>query len=176
MGDSPIGKVGWRKAHVFEAAREAAVYKISLIALGLLAGTAAAAQAPQVRIRGDVQKQVDTNFDKGDTNNDGFLNRAEIQAMTSKALEGVQPKIEAEFKALDKDGNGQISLAEFRAAAAAKLAQNPDLTLSRFDANKDGKISGSEFRAPVMAAFDKVDTNKDGKVTADEAKKAQGRR
>ena len=152
------------------------MYKISLIALGLLAGTAAAAQAPQVRIRGDVQKQVDTNFDKGDTNNDGFLNRAEIQAMTSKALEGVQPKIEAEFKALDKDGNGQISLAEFKAAAAAKLAQNPDLTLSRFDANKDGKVSGAEFRAPVMAAFDKVDTNKDGKVTADEAKKAQSRR
>ena len=175
MGDSPIGKDGWRKAHAFEAAREAAVYKISLIALGLLAGTAAA-QAPQVSTRGDVQKQVDTNFDKGDTNNDGFLNRAEIQAMTSKALEGVQPKLEAEFKALDKDGNGQISLAEFKAAAAAKLAQNPDLTLSRFDANKDGKISGAEFRAPVMAAFDKVDTNKDGKVTADEAKKAQGRR
>jgi Ca2+-binding EF-hand superfamily protein len=96
--------------------------------------------------------------------------------MTSKALEGVQPKLEAEFKALDKDGNGQISLAEFKAAAAAKLAQNPDLTLSRFDANKDGKISGAEFRAPVMAAFDRVDANKDGKVTADEAKKAQGRR
>jgi Ca2+-binding EF-hand superfamily protein len=152
------------------------VYKISLIALGLVVNTAAAAQAPQVSVRGNVQKQVDTNFDKGDTNNDGFLNRAEIQAMTGKALEGVQPKLEAEFRALDKDGNGQISLAEFKAAAAAKLAQNPDLTLSRFDSNKDGKVSGAEFRAPVMAAFDKVDTNKDGKVTADEAKKAQGRR
>jgi Ca2+-binding protein (EF-Hand superfamily) len=161
------------QAHAFEATREAAVYKISLIALGLLGGTAAAAQTPQVRA--DVQKQVDSNFDKGDTNNDGFLNRAEIQAMTSKALEGVQPKLEAEFKALDKDGNGQISLAEFKAAAAAKLAQSPDLTLSRFDANKDGKVSGAEFRAPVMSAFDKVDANKDGKVTAEEAKKAQRR-
>jgi len=152
------------------------VHKISLIALGLLAATAAAAQSAQVRLRADVQKQVDANFDKGDSNNDGFLNRGEIQAMTNKALEGVQPKLEAEFKAVDKDGNGQISLAEFKAAASAKLAQNPDLTLSRFDSNKDGKVSGSEFRAPVMAAFDKVDTNKDGKVTADEAKKAKGSR
>jgi Ca2+-binding EF-hand superfamily protein len=160
----------------FEAAREAALYKIWLIALGLVAGTAAAAQAPQVSVRGDVQKKVDSNFDKGDTNNDGFLNRSEIQSMTSKALESLQPKLEAEFKALDKDGNGQISLAEFKAAAAAKLARNPDLTLSRFDSNKDGKVSGAEFRAPVMAAFDKVDANRDGKVTADEARKTKGRR
>jgi len=174
VGDSPIGKDGWRKAHAFEAAREAAVYKISLIALGLLAGTAAA-QAPQASIRGDVQKQVDTNFDKGDTNNDGFLNRAEIQAMTSKALEGVQPKLEAEFKALDKDGNGQISLAEFKAAAFSKLGQNPELTLQKFDTNKDGKVSVAEFRAPVLAAFDRADLNRDGKVTAEEAKKVTGR-
>jgi Ca2+-binding EF-hand superfamily protein len=168
--------MGGAKAHALEAAREAAVYRILLITLGLLAGTAAAAQTPQVKARGDVQKQIDANFDKGDTNNDGFLNRAEIQAMTSKALDSLQPKLEAEFKVLDKDGNGQISLAEFKSAAAAKLAQNPELTLSRFDSNKDGKVSGAEFRAPVMAAFDKVDTNKDGKVTADEAKKAQSRR
>jgi hypothetical protein len=73
----------------FEAAREAALYKIWLIALGLVAGTAAAAQAPQVSVRGDVQKKVDSNFDKGDTNNDGFLNRSEIQSMTSKALESL---------------------------------------------------------------------------------------
>jgi Ca2+-binding EF-hand superfamily protein len=140
-----------------------------------MTGTAAVAQAPQVSVRTDVQKQIDQNFEKGDTNHDGFLNRAEVQAMTNKALQGVEPKIEAEFKVLDKDGNGQISLAEFKAAAAAKLAQNPEATLQRFDANKDGKISPAEFRTPVLSAFDRVDANKDGKVTADEAKKAQGR-
>jgi Ca2+-binding EF-hand superfamily protein len=151
------------------------MFKFSMIALVVFAGTAAA-QAPQVSVRSEVQKQVDGNFGKGDTNNDGFLSRTEVQAMTGKALQGIEPKIEAEFKTLDKDGNGQISMAEFKAAANAKLAQNPDLTLQRFDSNKDGKISPAEFRAPVMATFDKVDANKDGKVTADEAKKAQGRR
>ena len=149
--------------------------RFPLFALAILASSAAAAQTAGVSVRADVQKQVDGNFDKGDTNNDGFLSQAEVQAMTSKALQTLEPKIDAEFKTLDKDGNGQISLAEFRAAAHAKLGQNPAATLQRFDANKDGKVSAAEFRAPVMSAFDKMDANKDGKVTQAEAKKAQGR-
>lgn len=150
--------------------------KSPLFVLALFIGTAASAQTPGVSVRADVQKQVDGNFDKGDTNNDGFLSQAEVQAMTTKALQGLDPKIDAEFKTLDKDGNGQISLAEFRAAAHAKLGQNPAATLQRFDANKDGKVSAAEFRAPVLSAFDKMDSNKDGKVTQAEARKAQGGR
>ena len=148
--------------------------KVLFVALSIVAGTAAA-QAPKVSLRTDVQKQVDANFDKGDTNNDNFLGRAEVQAMTSRALQNLTPKIEAEFKVLDKDGNGQISLAEFKAAAFSKLGQNPELTLQKFDTNKDGKVSVAEFRAPVLAAFDRADLNRDGKVTAEEAKKVTGR-
>ena len=148
--------------------------KVLFVALSIVAGTAAA-QAPKVSLRTDVQKQVDQNFDKGDTNNDNFLGRAEVQAMTSRALQSLAPKIEAEFKTLDKDGNGQISLAEFKAAAFSKLGQNPELTLQKFDTNKDGKVSVAEFRAPVLAAFDRADLNRDGKVTAEEAKKVTGR-
>jgi Ca2+-binding EF-hand superfamily protein len=150
------------------------VLKYSFFALAIVAGTATA-QAPQVSVRTDVQKQVDENFDKGDTNNDNFLSRAEIQAMTAKVLQNLTPKIEAEFKSLDKDGNGQISLAEFKTAAFAKLGQNPEVTLQKLDANKDGKVSQAEFRAPVLGAFDRADLNKDGKVTAEEAKKVTGR-
>ena len=43
-----------------------------------------------------MQTQVDQNFDKGDTNNDGFLGRDEVQAMTGKATETIQGKIEQE--------------------------------------------------------------------------------
>jgi EF-hand domain pair/EF hand len=154
--------------------QEVVVRKSLFVALSIVAGTAAA-QAPQPSLRADVQKQIDQNFDKGDVNNDGFLSRAEVQTMTAKALQGVQPKIEAEFKAVDKDGNGQISMAEFKAAANAKLGPNPELTLQKFDSNKDGKVSPAEFRVPVLSAFDRVDTNKDGKVTQEEARKAQGR-
>ena len=148
--------------------------KYLFVALLIIAGTAAA-QAPKVSVRADVLKQVDVNFDKGDTNNDNFLSRAEIQAMTARALQSLNPKIEAEFKTLDKDGNGQLSLAEFKAAAYARLGQNPEATLQKFDVNKDGKVSQAEFRAPVLGAFDRADLNKDGKVTPEEAKKATGR-
>jgi Ca2+-binding EF-hand superfamily protein len=150
------------------------VRKVLFVALSIVAGTAAA-QAPKVSLRTDVQKQVDANFDNGDTNNDNFISRAEIQAMTAKALQSLAPKIEAEFKTLDKDGNGQLSLAEFKAAAFSKLGQNPELTLQKFDTNKDGKVSQAEFRAPILGAFDRADLNKDGKVTAEEAKKVTGR-
>lgn len=149
--------------------------KFVLFAVGLLASAPALAQAPQPSVRSNVMQQLNQNFDKGDVNNDGFLSRAEIQSMTGKALQGLQPRIESEFKALDKDGNGQVSLAEFRAAAIAKLGQSPEVTLQRFDSNKDGKVSAAEFRAPILSAFDRADLNKDGKVTPEEARKATGR-
>ena len=80
--------------------------------------------------------------------------------------------MEQEFSALDQDKNGQVSLAEFKAGATARVAQSPEVTLQRFDSNKDGKISPAEYGAPVLSVFDRTDANKDGQVTADEAKAA----
>jgi Ca2+-binding EF-hand superfamily protein len=95
--------------------------------------------------------------------------------MTAKGNQQLMQKLEQEFALLDKDKNGQISLAEFKAAAAAKMAQIPEITLQKFDANKDGKVSAAEFKGPVLAAFDRADTNKDGKLSPEEKKKASGR-
>ena len=47
--------------------------------------------------------------------------------------------------------------------------------MSMVDANKDGKVSAAEFRAPILGAFDRADLNKDGKITGEEAKRATGR-
>ena len=154
------------------------MYRLFLFAVGLLAGAAAVAQtkpAPKESLRADVAKTVDQNFDKGDVNNDGFLSRAEIQRMTAKATQQVVARMEREFTEMDKDKNGQVSLAEFKTSATAKIAQNPEATLQKFDSNKDGKVSPAEFRNPVLATFDRVDTNKDGKVSPDEAQKATRR-
>jgi Ca2+-binding EF-hand superfamily protein len=84
--------------------------------------------------------------------------------------------MEQQFTAMDKDKNGQVSLAEFKAAATAKVSPNAEAALQRFDANKDGKVSATEFRAPVLATFDQVDANKDGIVTQDEARKSATQR
>ena len=151
------------------------MFKRLTIAAVLLTGSAAAAQAPQQALRTDVVKTVNGNFDQGDVNNDGFLSRTEIANMTGKAAQQVVAKMEQEFAQMDKDKNGQVSLAEFKTFAMARLAGNPELTLQRLDLNKDGKVSAAEFRTPSLTAFDRADANKDGKVTMDEAKKASGR-
>ena len=153
--------------------------RISLFALGLIASSAAYAQAPQepkTSLRTDVQKQVDRTFDQADVNNDGFLSRNETNAMASKSAQPVIERMEKEFAAMDKDKNGQLSLAEFKAAANSRLAGQAVVGADRLDTNKDGKISPAEFRTPILSTFDRADTNKDGKLTAEEAKKAQGRR
>ena len=117
--------------------------KYLFVALLLTAG-AAAAQTPEGTVRTEIVKTLNQNFDKGDVNNDGFLSRNEVQTMTAKANQQLMAKLEKEFALLDKDKNGQISLAEFKVAAAAKMAQIPEAVLQRFDANKDGKLSSEE--------------------------------
>ena len=157
--------------------------KYPLIALALLSGGGAWAQAPatapaapqQQNTRPEVQKVTDTRFDEGDVNNDGFLSRDEIQALTNKATQQVVARMEQEFASMDTDKNGQVSLAEFKAGATAKFAPNSELALQRFDTNKDGKVSPTEFRAPVLATFDRIDANKDGTISPEEAKASAGR-
>ena len=45
----------------------------------------------------------------------------------------------------------------------------------KFDANKDGFLTGDEFRATFVADFAVMDTDKDGNLTVDEYEKAQPR-
>ncbi len=44
----------------------------------------------------------------------------------------------------------------------------PDL--NRLDTDKDGKISLTEFSAPMKDHFDQMDTNHDGSLSGDELK------
>ena len=44
--------------------------------------------------------------------------------------------------------------------------------MAQLDKNKDGKISTDEYRAPVLARFDRADTNKDGTISATERQAA----
>ena len=74
-------------------------------------------------------------------------------------------RLEAEFTKLDGNKDGQLSLAEFKAAAPTpKTAPAADL-LGQLDRNKDGKVTQDEFRSVPLANFDRIDTNKDGTVS-----------
>lgn len=93
--------------------------------------------------------------------------------------------LEARFKAIDTNGDGVITQAEF-AAAEAKVLQSRlaearsrmETEFAKLDTNHDGQLSKAEFMAAapqlpttppdVTAPFARLDTNKDGKVTVTE--------
>ena len=49
-----------------------------------------------------------------------------------------------------------------------RASQTPDQMLAQLDANKDGRVTSTEYRTAPLASFDKTDTNKDGTITAAE--------
>jgi Ca2+-binding EF-hand superfamily protein len=146
----------------------------------LLPGSPALAQpkgAPNTISRTSVASQLDTNFAAADTNHDGSLSLAEVQALQAKELKvieaQVQAKLQAAFKQLDTNKDGQLSFAEFAASASGiRASETAQQFLQKMDANHDGKLSAAEFKAPRLAAFDRVDANHDGIITADEARQA----
>ena len=152
------------------------MYKLLVLAAGLLTGASAAAQGvPDQTVRADVAKSLTDNFSKADANNDGFLSESEVQTLTNRVNQQILARLDQEFKSLDKDGNGQLSPAEFRTGAGARMMQVPAVALQRLDGNKDGKVSPAEFSAVALAAFDRLDTNKDGTVSPEEKQAATRR-
>lgn len=143
---------------------------------------AAAAQAQptaqQAPTRAAVLKNLEAGFKSIDTNGDGSLNQQEVAAAEAKRQQqrvtGVRSRLEAEFGKLDTNKDGQLSRAEFMAAAPTSAgASNAANLLGQLDKNKDGKVTIDEYRAPILAQFDRLDTNKDGTISATERKAAQ---
>lgn len=174
-----------------------AVSAAALALIGAAAGAAYAAPegAPagpggmmdKTVTRAEAQAMAGAMFDRLDANKDGKLDKADREA-----------RIAERFKALDTDGNGQLSLAEF--AAAHDRAMGPGakgrgmapgegphrmgmrgmgrggMMMARMaDANKDGVITREEFIAAHLKHFDMMDANKDGSVTPAERKAAMAR-
>ena len=140
----------------------------------LAQGAAAPARAPQPVAKSAYLQRVDASFAAVDTNKDGSIDRAEIEAAESRALSVRKAQLikqrEAAFRQLDKDKNGSLTLQEFNGPTAAQPLPKANATpmLTRLDANKDGKISAAENRTPAVAQFDRADSNKDGTLSVEE--------
>jgi Ca2+-binding EF-hand superfamily protein len=150
---------------------------VPLAAQGAPAATAAARPIPRTVF----MQRIDAVFVAVDSNKDGFADRAELlraqtRDLTAQRNEQLRQR-ESAFKRLDRDNNGSLTLAEFNAvAAAAPLKTDAAPVLTRFDTNKDGKVSLAENRAPALAQFDRADTNKDGSLSPTEVRAAAARR
>ena len=117
-----------------------------------------------------------------DTNGDGALNSVELAAAQAKtqqhALGAARTRFEAQFTRLDTNKDGTLSKVEFMAAAPPATAGqvNGAALVTQLDKNKDGKVSADEYRAPMLASFDRADTNKDGTISQAERQAAAQRR
>lgn len=86
----------------------------------------------------EARGKIADNFSFLDTNKDGFLDRAEIQRLAQRLLQG--------------QGSGPPS-------------SPPPPDFDALDANADGRLSRAEMRSsPWLPLFDQVDANRDGLI------------
>ena len=90
----------------------------------------------QPSTRAEVEAMVKQRFEAADTNKDGFIDKAEADAMRKTMAGGPDG---------GRRGGGGM--------------------LGRADADGDGKVSLAEALAPALARFDAADTDKDGKIS-----------
>jgi Ca2+-binding EF-hand superfamily protein len=128
---------------------------------------------------------------RADANKDGAVTFDEFAARSRQFL---VRRVEAEFKAIDADGDGKLTKAEADAARGKPLlllladankdgavtkeelakayagrgGAASDRVFEALDADKDGKISTAEWQAAGERRFARLDRNKDGAITADE--------
>lgn len=129
--------------------------------------------------RADFTGKLTATFKLIDAGNHGSFTKADLQAFELKLRQqraaAVRSRFEAEFNKFDINHDGQLSNAEFMAAAPTGPATAPNGSelLARMDKNHDGKVTLDEYRAPLLARFDAIDTNHDGVLSPAELQAAQ---
>lgn len=145
--------------------------------------------------RDGVVAKVREHFAKMDTNRDGFVTKAETDAlhtqMKAKFAEGRAERMEHRkertdmrrehtFERLDTNNDGSISRAEFDAAHQARTAMRDRDGDGHADARrmkgKMGKMHRGGMGHMSGQMFEMADANKDGRVSLQEAQDAALRR
>lgn len=96
--------------------------------------------------------RLSTDFNAADTNKDGQLDAAEMNAHRERMRVEMRAKAEERWKAADTDGDGAISRAEAE-ASMPHMAQR----FETFDADGDGKIARDEMHNFRMKKKKKYD-------------------
>lgn len=104
-------------------------------------------------------------FDRFDTDEDGKVTRAEIEAL-----------IGGRIATFDKDGTAGLSKEEFTLLLAEMMRDRIDRHFSRLDDNDDGVIDAKELEKPATRLIRWVDEDGDGAVSIKEAKMTMKKR
>jgi Ca2+-binding EF-hand superfamily protein len=158
-----------------------------------LAFSAPTPQHPQHEMkamtRAEMVQKVQDHFAKLDTNKDGFVTKAEMDAaeaaMRQTMADRMKQRETGMFDRMDANHDGSVSRAEFESAHDAMAdhmgkrmgmhgmhGAMAERMFGAADANKDGRVSLQEATAAAAAHFDKLDANHDGTVTPDEIRAA----
>lgn len=119
--------------------------------------------------RAQMLASVNTRFDGIDTNKDGVIDAAEMEAAKA-AMQQRRAKwrearaARAETAGTDANKPAMRERRGKRMGADGQRGQR-GMGLARLDTNGDGTISRAEFAAPAMQRFDRADADGDGVVT-----------
>jgi Ca2+-binding EF-hand superfamily protein len=155
-----------------------AVLPAALLSVSVfMAGTVSAQQGPRPWTQ---------EFNRLDTNKDGFLSRGELAPLQVSGSAdvysaGAPNRPRGEFRALDRNGDGYLSRSEARVLIGA----HPGTTFNQLDLNDDGYLSLAEARpilrevdVEVGLSFAQLDRDNDGFLNREEARvlwQGQGR-
>jgi hypothetical protein len=99
-------------------------------------------------------------LDTYDTNDDGKLTQAEIDAAR-----------QANLTKFDSDANGALTLAEYQALWADAMRRAMVRQFQAHDADGDGSITVEEFTVRFADVVETLDRNGDGELTRDELRR-----
>lgn len=97
-------------------------------------------------------------FKHMDTNHDGVISKEEFLNAAKKMREEFENRMQHRGPEGEPSPGGHFS----------GMRPSPDELFSRFDKNKDGKLTKDEVPAPIWEHLSKADANHDGAVTKDE--------
>ncbi len=141
---------------------------VKLIALGVTAAFVGTATMVPVWAK----SKMETRFEKVDSNGDGFLDAAEIQASR-----------DAKFAEIDTNDDGALDEAEMTAHREKWEAKRKDRAekrrakmMAKADTNGDGLLQKEEMTGKVVERMmERLDKDGDGRISKDEMKAMRGK-
>ncbi|MEQ8710763.1 MAG: EF-hand domain-containing protein [Rhodospirillales bacterium] len=134
-----------------------------LLGVGIL-GYAITAQASGGHKKGDGMHAMKM-FDRFDTNKDGKVTSAEVDAL-----------IDAQIAGVDGDKSNSLTKAEFTQLLAVLMEERINRRFAKLDDNKDGVISADELKQPAQRMVSWLDDDGDKAVSQKEAREGMSHR